>query len=115
MGDIFYLRFIPWYWALQIKSALPLHPIEEVGIPDFLGSFKDLNSRKNTVLDHISILFLIKFVQIPSFCHNLHDFQKDFTKSSGFPHIDKTLQSGFPDKFCNNFDILYIGEHFKLE
>ena len=62
-----------------------------------------------TVSDHISSLFLIKFDKIPSFPHNVHDFQIDLL--SGFPHFDTILLSGFPCKFCN-FDILDEGGHF---
>ncbi len=65
-------------WALTDKTCPP--PIEEVGILDFLSSFKDWNSKNfDSFLPHFLVI-LIKFDQIPSFCHNFHDFQMYFTK-----------------------------------
>ncbi len=97
---------------IHVKRALPHRGGQNSRLS---RQFQGLEFQKIVTVLHFHI-FLIKFDQIPLFCHNRHDFQIDFTKVVWFPHFNKILQSGFPGKFCNKFCHPLWGEGiFNLE
>ncbi len=105
------------HWALPDKKKCPPPPIEVVRIPDFLRvSRTGIPENCESLRPHFQIC-LIKFDQIPSFCHNFQDFKLNLDLAKVVPYFTTLTQFcglDFQVSFAANFDILYGGRAFYI-